>query len=99
MKCPHCNHDVSEKEAKINEVMTNFDFHKVRQAMVALNWTWRDEGVPTIDSLRDTARRLLKDASENEFGNIMTGGFKAGYHKDGEFTLQFILTESSSYTY
>lgn len=77
--------------------MTAFNFEKVHKAMTALNWTWRDEGVPTISQLKETARRLLKESSENEFGNIMTGGFKAEYHKDGEFTLEFILADACSY--
>ena len=99
MKCPHCEHEITDKEEKINRIMAGFNFHKVRKAMVALGWTWRDEGVPTIEKLRETARRLLVDASENEFGNIMTGGFKAEYHKDGEFSLEFILAETNSYEY
>lgn len=99
MKCSHCEHEITDKEDKINRVMAEFNFHKVRKAMVALEWTWRDEGVPTIEKLRETARRLLVDASENEFGNIMTGGFKAEYHKDGEFSLEFILAETNSYEY
>jgi hypothetical protein len=84
---------------KVDRVIESFNFDKVHKAMVALNWTWRNEGVPTIKQLKETARKLLKDSSENEFGNIMTGGFKAEYHKDGEFSLEFILAETSSYEY
>ena len=78
---------------KIDRLIQRFDFNKVHKAMTALKWTWRDEGVPTIDSLKQTARELLESAASSEHGNIMTGGFKAEYHKDGNFTLEFILAE------
>jgi hypothetical protein len=82
---------------KINTTMNSFDFHKVHKAMVALDWKWRDEGVPTIDSLKKTARKLLMDVTTNEYGNIMSGGFRADRHDGGELSLQFIVTESSSF--
>lgn len=97
MKCPHCDNHISARDQKIETVMAAFNFEKVHKAMVALGWTWQDKDVPTISQLKETARKLLKNSSENEFGNIMTGGFKAEYHKDGEFTLEFILTYSFSY--
>jgi hypothetical protein len=97
MKCPHCDNHITEDELKIDKVMAAFDFEKVHKAMTALRWTWRDEGVPTIKRLKETSRNLLNSASTNDFGNCMTGGFKAEKYKDGEFTLQFIVTETNSY--
>ena len=83
---------------RIDEIMDNFDFAKVEQAMKAVNWTWAStDGVPEQYELRREARRLLKDvASKNVRESDMryavaTGGFKATKYFDGELQLDFIL--------
>lgn len=83
--------------SKIDKVIERFDFEKVHKTMVALNWTWRDEGVPTIKSMKETARKLLQNAAINEFGNIFTGGFYAKRYEDGELELSFIVNQSHSH--
>lgn len=55
---------------KIDEVMNDFEFKKVKSVMEFLDWTWStDTGhrTPSLDELRSTARRLLKSAVEMWF--------------------------------
>jgi hypothetical protein len=73
----------------IDDIMDNFDFRRVHQTMEALNWKWAtSNGVPTIDELKDEAKRLLRGAANSrlddyknthwELGIINgTGGFQA----------------------
>lgn len=66
-------------------IMDRFDFERVHKAMVALNWSWRGEGVPSIDQLKATALQLMDYADlgydcliHKEFGySTATGGFEA----------------------
>ncbi len=64
---------MKDKYEQIDEIMTNFDFEKVKKCMTLLEWTWRDEGIPTISMLRSAAMgRLItaydgcKDMIEND---------------------------------
>ena len=82
--------------SKVDKVIERFKFGKVHDTMKALNWTWREEGVPTIESMKETARKLLEDAAINEFGNISTGGFTAKRHDNGDLELEFIVTDAHS---
>lgn len=68
----------------IDDVMDNFDFHKVRKVMKFLNWTWAfsDNAVPEVHELRKEARRHLNRALSGVLSghsNYMTssGGFTA----------------------
>ena len=72
----------------IDDIIENFKFDKVQSVMEFLDWQWAGEGVPTIESLKETAKRLLRDAAElrlNDYGNehweqgiiCGTGGFEA----------------------
>ena len=71
----------------IAEIMEEFDFGKVQIAMEYLGWKWAGQHV-TMDMLKETAERLLRDAAKlrlNEYKDeywgegIMaaTGGFQA----------------------
>ena len=80
----------------IDDVMDNFDFHKVAQMMEAVNWKWwGSPDTPTEGELRATARKRLIDAHECalkhcEDYSVSSGGFKATCHVDDEgaaFTL------------
>jgi hypothetical protein len=77
-------------EDMIDEIMEEFDFARVRKAMVALDWKWggSDYRIPNIDELREAAERLLRGAAESRLGGYRdehhevgiisaTGGFKA----------------------
>lgn len=48
----------------IDDIMDNFDFIKVQNAMFALDWKWVAEGIPSIDQLKEKAVYLLKGASK-----------------------------------
>jgi hypothetical protein len=72
----------------IDDILDEFDFHKVHKAMKALDWRWVGNGVPTIDELRNGAHHLLRGAANSrlyEFKNEhwlegivnSTGGFQA----------------------
>ena len=47
----------------IDVILDEFNFAKVQNAMFALDWKWTCTGVPTLDQLREEARRLLKGAA------------------------------------
>ena len=88
----------------VTAVMEDFDFDRVHRVMVNLDWKW-DIGdgemtVPSIYRLTKEAERLLRDVAQHygdkEFYSCGSGGFMT--HLDGEtLTLQFILTEMTSY--
>jgi hypothetical protein len=90
----------SLKQQNLKEVMDNFDFKKVHKVMQILNWTWGSYGkekVPSITELKKTAKKLLKQAEKNSYGNVGTGGFHAYYHYKGHtFHLEFILARWDS---
>lgn len=64
-------------------ILEQFNFYQVRLAMNSLNWEYAGEGVPTVNSLRETAERLLDSVIEHapEDDSVMykccTGGFEA----------------------
>ena len=88
----------------VTAVMEDFDFDRVHRVMANLDWKW-DIGdgemtVPSSYRLTKTAENLLRNAAQHygdkEFHTCGSGGFMA--HLDGEtLTLQFILTEMTSY--
>ena len=94
-------------QSLIDDVMDNFNFHKVHKVMKSLNWRWAfaENGIPEVWELRKEARRLLGDClyemikhGEDNW-NIATGGFhaKATNYKeceaeDDEFHLGLRLT-------
>ena len=90
---------VYSKEAtdeRIEAILGNFPFDSVGKVMTALNWTWRGEvGPPTENEMRDTARRLLKQAAEwppsgTTPPTVKTGGFRATRENSGELRLEFV---------
>jgi len=79
---------------KIKKILKNFDFEKVHDVMTHLNWTWYDTDgkVPSIDQLKELAKKLLYHAAEKEgFYSSATGGFKATKYENGTLELEFIL--------
>lgn len=75
----------------VDEILEEFNFNKVRKAMWHLDWKWATaaDGIPTIEELKETAERLLRQAAEyrlsKEYGDVdwgtpilsSTGGFEA----------------------
>jgi len=98
-----------KKYDMINEVLAHFDFDKVNQTMKALNWTWRDEGIPTVQQLKESAEYYMNSAIEqvlspnnkehHDVGWISaSGGFKAMAWKTkkgklAKVQLEFIVSE------
>jgi hypothetical protein len=79
----------------IDKIMDWFDFTKVHQTMVALEWKWAsaEDGIPTEPEIREMARRLMED-SINQKVSIGTGGFRVHYNKkDDMITLSFVISE------
>ena len=63
------NEDEVEKEPldkMIDEIMDEFNFAMVHKTMVALDWKWlsSESKIPSIESLRKEAERLLRDAAD-----------------------------------
>ena len=88
---------MTEKQQKaIDDIMDNFDFHKVHLVMDFMNWQWKNAGVPDVSELKKLARRLLRD-SINEKTMVSTGGFVATYEEHDEvgiaLDLKFVLEE------
>lgn len=85
---------------RINHIMENYDFEKVHNCMKKIDWVWAivksADGIPNIEELKKTAKRLLTEAlikgKQNKFSRIGTGGFQATYEND-VLELSFILTE------
>lgn len=86
---------------KVKEVLEEFDFTKVHEAMKALDWEYRDKGIPDTETLRETARHLLQEAIKlrnkgDVKAQVSTGGFTAKCSKKGHLTLRFVLEEYST---
>jgi hypothetical protein len=62
----------------IEDVISNFDFHRVYKTMVTLDWNWYTTAgrVPTIGEMQEFARSLLETAA-NKPGIYSSGGFFA----------------------
>jgi hypothetical protein len=86
----------------IDDIMDNFDFIKVQNAMFALDWKWAGIGVPTLDQLINEARQLLKTSAELRLGDYLgeyweegiisaTGGFQATAYCDENKTKIIML--------
>ena len=90
-------------EEMVTAVMEDFDFDKVHEVMIDLDWKWdignEERTVPSTYRIMKTADRLLRDVAayygDNEFHMKGTGGFVASLD-NGALTLQFILTETTS---
>ena len=77
---------MSKLRQAIPYIFERFDFEKVQKVMEFLEWRWADEmGVPSIVSLKTTARDLLEGCVD-EFERLgcpahgmsyATGGFEA----------------------
>lgn len=81
---------MNEKQQQlIDHILDHFDFESVHIAMEALKWSWHGEGVPDIPKLRQTARRLLKEAVSKNC-EVLSGGFCASYNQ-GTCYLHFTL--------
>jgi len=90
----------------IVDVLSNFDFHRVRLTMEKLDWRWATvSGLqPTIEDMIRCAHRLMVDAVYRSTSNsskycVGTGGFSAEAFWDNDtrrvtgVSLQFVVSE------
>lgn len=80
----------------VDEVLEDFDFVKVHETMVKLDWKWYHPGeegtrVPSLDNVKATGKKLLQETAEKaaELKSewvIGCGGFRAEakYYKQDE---------------
>ena len=91
----------------IENILDEYDFHRVQKVMEALNWLWvSSEGeIPSIGQLRRQARDLLEDVYNKEaspFFMVGTGGFEATRTMEtGDLnkylSLKFVVEEGNNY--
>ena len=81
-------------EDKINEIIKNFDFEKVRKVMVALEWQWHgNDESPTVGELMLSAQKHLTYVCDKEDDwTVSSGGFEAS-KRNGMLTLKFVVEE------
>lgn len=82
----------------IKFIIDNFDFAKVEQIMIFLNWNWFTSlgyKIPSIDELKNEAFSLLINAYNSDVTTISTGGFKVTKNND-YLDLEFVLEDTSS---
>lgn len=74
---------LSDLYTQADNILENFNFEKVHTHMKYTKWTWHngegEDGVPTIEQLKETAQYLLLQVIPNgmEYGQVATGGFQA----------------------
>lgn len=94
--------NMKTKQEHIDDVMDQFNFGKVVEVMLALDWRWVDAnfGVPEEGELRKTARYLLSQVYDytlnegdgDDYFTIATGGFEASYYpKLDKLELKFVV--------
>ena len=88
----------------VADVLDGFDFNKVHDVMVSLDWRWsignQESTVPSIYRLMKMAEDLLRYAAksygEKDYSDTSAGGFMA-ILADGTLTLQFVLEENTAF--
>lgn len=90
---------------QVEDLLDEFDFHRVQKAMEALEWNYYDsiDKIPSIGELRRMARGLLNRAytsPDSPTYFISSGGFEAvRYMYVGDntkyITLKFVVTDWS----
>lgn len=86
----------------IANILNEFDFIKIHQVMVCLDWQWMyNNGIPTIDGLRNAARKRIDIAIKGCIGegtvnipySASSGGLKATVEKNIYGQIDFIELE------
>lgn len=75
---------------QIDEIMDHFDFSRCERAMDCLDWQWLGQPV-TTPMLRQKARELLRDVSENEYMAYCATGGLVARNDAGVLSLTFKL--------
>ena len=95
---------ISDSEKKrLTDIMDNFDFEKVHNVMILMDWKVFDTGdvrIPSVEELKNRAYGLVHDCilygiRKNKNYEVGTGGLKVIYNKiDDVMNLLFFITES-----
>jgi hypothetical protein len=86
---------------QIEALLSRLNFEKIHQYMVAVNWGYGFENqVPSIDTLRETAREVLQQVATCDRPNSMcsTGGFLAckwTWDESMEYEINFVIEDAS----
>jgi hypothetical protein len=81
--------DIKKSEEQLLQILEDFDYDKVREYMLSVNWTYLgQEHVPYIEELKRTARVQIYCALEsvektNEATHCGSGGFNVYIFKWG----------------
>ena len=77
---------------KIDVILANFNFKKVAKIMKVLRWEWPEEGVPSVDRLKEVGKDLLGQVSRSRKPEISLacGGFVATKNVVAEWDSSFI---------
>lgn len=75
-----------------NKIEPYFNWKRVHDVMTFLNWEWKGDGVPSIETIISSARQRLFEVWEKEISGQSSGGFSAGY-ENGELWLSFTLED------
>ena len=92
---------VTNHALKIKYILDHFNFAKVQETMIALDWVWQHMSdpddqtmrVPSIERMKQTARHLLYEAATCKERYFATGGFHAQRYEEGDLALQFVVAE------
>lgn len=93
-------------KAKLEVTLYRFDFSKVRNKMLRMDWGWeKSEGVPSIEEIEEEAEKRLESAydvamkdDKTTYGFSSSGGLTAFYMKQHDvFFLFFDIEMSDSY--
>ena len=90
-----------ELEKIQKEILANFDFKRVHDAMVALNWEWAQPSglrVPELDEIKTFALLLIRQAfqerkTESGYIRLSGGGFSVAITKENHVELQFVIED------
>jgi hypothetical protein len=81
----------------IDNILDEFNFAKVQNAMFALDWKWAGIGVPTLDQLRNEARQLLQGAMFARLHEYRDEHWELGiHHCTGGFEATAFCNESKT---
>lgn len=78
-----------------------FNFERVREHMLATNWTWNGSDVPSYQQMTDMCLYLFSRALKEyrKYGKRVessSGGFQVTISKRGRITLSFVVANIDS---
>ena len=89
----------SIQEEAIEEIMSCFDFEKVKKTMDFLRWGWGTSNgkleIPSLPKIKESAKELLIKTANEPMSDqtISRGGFVVRKDDDYYFSLSFVLAD------